>query len=165
MTDDSTAATRQFGDETAGTEPVADSRSKQVMLRAERHDTVEIVGWESPGPGENWPHEFTVAKRNETYYGPCLVLHAEVDGEDQNYRLTCPGPNTHLLLWASLTDNEGFRHSWHPIAEVRATIADVEQYNICDHCGEPLRNQWHERLSAIGACGNVDDPNGGGSRA
>lgn len=148
-----------------GTKPATDARSKQVMLRAEYRDTVEVTAWVSGGRGDGWPDEYTVTERKTTYFGPVLTLHAAVDGEDQQYRLTCPGPDTQLVLWKALLDNEGFIKSYHPIAEVRAKIVDVEQYFVCDHCGEPIQTAWHERLSAFGECENVDDPNGyGGHR-
>lgn len=134
---------------------ITEHRSKTVMLRAERHDEIEVslvVNGQT-----HVPKEYTVVRRDDTYYGPSLTLHAEVDDEDRNYMLTCPGPNTQLILWQALSGKEGeWRSGWIPIAEVTAQIDGTEQYRICDECGEPLRGIWHERLAAFGV--PHDDP-------
>lgn len=139
-----------------GTDPETNHQSKRVMIRSERHDTVEITdvvqgSWDLP-------KRYTVVQRKRTYYGPCLILYNE-DSTGVNYRLTCPGPDTQLLLWQSVGDEEGRIQTWAKVAEVQADIVDTEQYQICEHCDEPLKTLEHERLAIFGACERFDDPN------
>jgi hypothetical protein len=135
--------------------PSTTALSKRVMLDAERHDEVTIT--RALRGVTEVPEELTVIQRTDTYFGPKLMLHAEVDGEDQNWLLTCPGPQSQLILWKAVTGkHHQWRSSWIPVSEVRAKISGVEQYRICDHCGEPLRDLWHERLAVFGLCEGGD---------
>ena len=138
------------GAETVDTETVTSPKSKRVMLRAERHDEVEISLVVSGMT--KVPQRFTVVKRTETYFGPKLLLDP-VDVDSSNWMLTCPGPNTQLILWKYITGTED---KWHagrvPVSEVRARISDFESYEMCSVCGEPLKSMWHERLSVAGVC-------------
>lgn len=146
--DETTTYKKEPGADLAGTKPVADHESKKVMLRAERRDEIEITQFIHGG--SRWPTEYTVVQRTNTYYGPDLLLAGEFNGEDRNFRLSCPGPYSHLILWAYLSDADGFQHTYQPIAEVKAKIAGTEQYRLCDICGEPVRDIWHERYRAFG---------------
>lgn len=128
---------------------ITDASSKQVMLRAERKDDIEITL--VVGGKNRIPKKYTVIQRTHTYYGPKLMLHAEFEGQDLNYQLTCPGPNTQLILWRSFTGVERrWRNGWIPIAEVTARITDTKQYRLCDECGEPIKGIWHERMEVFG---------------
>lgn len=138
--------------------------SKRVMLRAERHDEIEI-GHVVNG-FNRVPERYTVVERQACFHGVVLTLHGEIDGTDYNFQLTSPGPNTQLILWMSLTAPESpWRNGWVPIAEVTAHLADVEQYNVCKHCDRPIKDAWHERLSIFGACEGLDSPEMGDSIA
>lgn len=131
--------------------------SKAVMLRAERKDEIKI-GHVVNG-FNRIPEKYTVIERQACFHGIVLTLHAEVEGTDHNFQLTCPGPNTQLILWMSLTaPGSPWRNGWVPIAEVTAHISGVKQYRNCEHCDRPIKDIWHERLSVIGACEGVDSP-------
>lgn len=137
-----------------GTEPITDYNSKKVMLRAERHDRIRITdivdAFDDKFP---IPDEFTVLERTTPYYGPRLILHAEIDETDENYFLQAAGPDTYLMLWYSITDKDGFRKSWKKLAEVKSDFADAQpQYDICPDCGYPMQTIEHERASAFGHC-------------
>jgi hypothetical protein len=143
------------GAELAGGGPVTHTGSKTVMLRAERDDEIEIL--QVVRGARNVPEESTVLRRTDAYFGPQLLLHADVDGADQNWQLTCPGPNTHLILWKANTAKDGeWRDGWVPLSEVKAKLAAVEQYRMCDVCDRPIRGMWHARLSAVEACEGVE---------
>jgi hypothetical protein len=143
------------GTETVGSEPATGYDSKTVMLRAERHDEIEITSVENGM--RNVPERFVVVRRDETYYGPSLLLDRASEDHSENYELTCPGRNSQLMLWMAVTGKDDqWRNGWMPVSEVRAKIADIEQYNECDICGDPLKDIWHERLSAVGICDEVE---------
>lgn len=132
----------------AGTKPVTDSDAKTVMLRAERHDVLERTGVVERFTSAALPRAFTVVQRTTTYYGPRLLLEAA----DANWLLTAPGPDTQLLLWREHTDDAGYRERWAHAAEITATIADTDQYDVCGQCGNPIRSAEHERLATLGEC-------------
>lgn len=128
--------------------PTTDYDSRKVMLRAERRDKIKLVGLEERYIDGQVPKSFNVVERTDTYFGPELFL--EADG--RNYLLTAPGPDTQLLLWSEIVNERDYRESWSRLAEVRAKIDDMPQYDVCDQCGYPIRSKEHERLSAIGRC-------------
>lgn len=121
--------------------PETTPESKRVMLRAERKDTIAI----EDGPIE----EATVARRTDPYFGPKLLLHHEETG---NWMLTAPGPQSQLMLWEAVTNENDFREGWEQWGEVRAGLLDTKQYDICSYCGEPIKTIDHERQSLFGAC-------------
>lgn len=140
-----------------GTAPVTDHHSKSVMLRAERNDTITISQMVNRFSNGFIPEEVTVLRRTNPYYGPQLLLHASNEGEDLNYQLTAPGPDTFLYLWGAETDSEGFRESWYKLAEVKAALKDNQpQYDICSECGEPIQSLEHEKYAAFGRCPGLD---------
>jgi len=128
------------------TEPATEYSCKEVMLRAERHDTIVVEGY----------GELTVAARTETFYGPKLEATGP-DGESA-YMLTAPGPAHDLWLWRAIETEEGFHEGWELVDEVIAEVGDVSQYDICPHCGEPLKTAEHERQAAVGMCLESGDP-------
>lgn len=143
------------GAEVIDTEPITTSSSKRVMLRAERHDEIEISLVVSGTP--QIPKKLTVMQRTETYYGPQLTCIPADSDDNTNYMLTCPGPQSQLILWKYITGTENkWRTGVVPISEVQARIDEVKQYNLCEHCGKPLKDLWHERLSALGLCEKID---------
>ncbi|WP_337653258.1 hypothetical protein [Halomontanus rarus] len=111
-------------------------QSKKVMMRAEHTDVIDVDGL----------GECTVVKRDQTYYGPRLRI--EPVGGGEQYVLHAPGPRSALQLSAS----DGT-----PLRSVSAELEGVKQYDICLHCGEPLRSVEHRRRSVTGTC------TGGGS--
>lgn len=137
--------------ETGGhTEPITEYRSKMVMLRAERHDTIQILDVEVRfDHARDIPSEATVVKRTTPYFGPKLVL----DAGEEPFLLTAPGPESQLLLWTGQYTGTGDREGWQKLAEVTAQFADDQpQYDLCPECGEPLQTVEHERKAAIGRC-------------
>lgn len=130
------------------TGPTTDYASRNVMLSAERRDTIEIESIEQRFTQVNIPEDLEVVERTTTYFGPELLLQSN----DSNFLLTAPGPDCQLLLWSEVVNERGYRQEWGRLAEVRASIAETLQYEICDQCGYPIRTEEHERLSAIGRC-------------
>lgn len=121
------------------------------MLRAERKDSI-IISKLAPEDGNNItvPENLKIIQRKETYFGPALL---SVDNEGINYKITAPGPDSHLLLWKSNTDKEGFCESWDPIAEIKARFTDdLPQYDICPKCKKPIKTAEHERLAIFDRC-------------
>lgn len=138
-----------------GTEPITDSRSKQVMIAGERRDNIEIVEIVETFEEEKiLPGSLTIVRKTSTYYGPELMLHAEQNG-DQNYLLTAPGPDSYLLLWKANTDGRDIRRSYSIIAEVKAKLMEDSTYELCPDCGQPFKTIEHERAAAIGQCPNI----------
>ena len=135
-------------------EPVTEYDSKIVMLRAERHDIIEIENVVTElTPRIEVPDKPAVEKRTSTYYGPKLLL----ESSGSSYLLTSPGPDTQLLLWVAETGPDGFRKKWIKTAEVTAKFADERpQYDLCSVCGEPLQSLEHEREAAFGTCPNTE---------
>ncbi len=130
------------------TGPTTGYSSRKVMLRSERRDQISIDSIEQRFSDAEIPDCLTVVERTNTYFGPELLL---AEG-DQNYLLTAPGPDTHLLLWREIVNDRGFRQQWSRIAEVQAIIDDTTPYEVCDQCGYPIRTEEHERLSTLGRC-------------
>lgn len=128
--------------------PTTDHASRQVMLRAERRDSIVITEIEQRFDSSSIPSKYTVVQRTETYFGPELLLAAD----DRNFLLTAPGPDAHLLLWSEHVNEREYRTNWDRSAEVRASIDETPQYELCDQCGKPLRSEEHERLSLLGRC-------------
>lgn len=139
------------------TESVTTYDSKMVMLRAERHDQVDILSVETKlHSGRTVPESLTVVRRTDPYFGPKLLL----DGASENYLLTAPGPDTQLLLWCGEFADDGLRRGWQKLAEVTARFDDEQpQYDLCPMCGEPLKTLEHEREAAFGMCPNTDETN------
>lgn len=135
-------------------EPITDYHSKMVMLRAERHDNIQILDVVTRlSFDEDVPSEATVVKRTTPYFGPKLTLVAK----DRNYLLTAPGPDTQLLLWYPNFLEDGERYGWHKLAEVTAEFAnDQPQYDLCPECGEPMQTIEHERKAAVNSCPGPD---------
>lgn len=131
-------------------EPVTNYCSKMVMLRSERHDEITISEVVTQLRRDVViPSEVTVVQRQCPYFGPKLLLHAD----EENYLLTAPGPDTHLLLWSPQYDEHGERYGWNKLAEVKAQfIDDQPQYDLCSECGQPMQTLEHERKSAVGRC-------------
>jgi hypothetical protein len=107
------------------------------MLRAERGDTIEISG-----------DKYEVFQRTDPYFGPKLKLR----GPNGDAMLTCPAPDTQLMLWEAVVDADGFRMGWERVGETTAELVDTKQYDICEKCGEPLKTVEHRRRAIIGAC-------------
>lgn len=128
--------------------PTTDHDSRKTMLRAERRDIIKIIEIERRFDGTDIPDQYTVVQRSETYFGPELLLAAN----DRNFLLTAPGPDTHLLLWTDRVTDQEYRTNWARSAEVRVTIDETPQYEVCNQCGYPIRSEEHERLSVIGRC-------------
>lgn len=146
-----------------GTEPVTEGSSKTVMLQAGRRDEIHITAVVDRFiDGVDIPGTVSVIKRQHTYYGPELMVHAERDGEDYNYLLTAPGPDAHLLFWVSESeeDEEGrrWRKKWKVGAEVTAMLSeDPPKYSFCRDCGEPIQTLQHEREAAFGFCSRAQE--------
>lgn len=150
-----TTATSLISREHPETEPITEHRSKLVMIRAERHDRIEIESVKTRFRSDRLiPDDLTVARRTDAYFGPKLLL----DNGTENYLLTAPGPETQLLLWCSEFADDGLQRGWQKLAEVTATFTDEQpQYDLCPMCGDPLKTLEHEREAAFGMCPNVDD--------
>ncbi len=138
------------------TKPVTDHESKTVMLQAQRGDNITIKEVVDRYDEVDIPDFLTVIERSAVYFGPELKLHAKRDGVDFNYLLTSPGPDAHLILWASNVevDDDGsrWRRGWYQAAEVTAKVHGVRQYEFCNVCGEPMETIQHERESVLGMC-------------
>lgn len=137
-----------------GTEPETDYDSQTVMLAAERHDEIMITDVVTSFTDEAViPNRISVITQSQTYYGPSLLVHAELDGEDHNYLLTAPGPSSQLHLWAGDGPIEGKRRRWVAVAEVKAALATEQPpYRKCPQCGELIRTIEHERESVLSNC-------------
>lgn len=135
-------------------EPVTEYDSKMIMLRAERHDDIEIEEViEEIDSTSSIPDSYSVTQRTNTYYGPKL----EMKSRQSDFMLTAPGPDAHLLLWKAKTNADGFRQSWCKLAEVKAKFGESQpQYDLCPYCGEPLKTLDHERDSAVGRCSRTE---------
>lgn len=131
-------------------EPVTEYASKKVMVGSERGDCILISEAVETAPEIEVPLRLEVIRTIETYYGPELLL---VGHSGQNFKLTAPGPDTHLLLWTAETNEDGFCEGWNPVAEVVAEFGQsMTTYDFCDSCGEPIRSIEHERVALIGEC-------------
>jgi len=130
--------------------PVTEYDSKMVMLRAERHDEIQILEVVTRlRQGVDIPSEATVVKRTDPYFGPKLVLSTN----EQNFLLTAPGPDSQLLLWIGNYLDDGDRFGWKKAAEVTAQFADDQpQYDLCPECGQPMQTIEHQRKASVGRC-------------
>lgn len=140
-----------------GTEPVTDYDSQTVMLAAERHDNIHITDIVTSFTDEvAMPDRVSVIAQSQTYYGPSLLVHADLNGEDHNYLLTAPGPSSQLYLWAGDGPIEGKRRRWVAVAEIKAALATEQPpYRKCPQCGELIRTIEHERESVLDNCSRV----------
>ena len=130
-----------------------DSKSKTVMIAAERGDQIRITGVISSGNSRKVPHELEVLQRTEPYYGPKLLTYAPVTGEERNFLFTAPGPNTQLQLWREDVSEDGKRKGWHEFVEVTASLEPEQPpFERCDQCGEVIRSIQHERAALSGQC-------------
>lgn len=137
-----------------GTEPITSHDSQTVMIAAERNDQINIQEIVSRFSNDyQFPDEVTVIQRVDTYHGPELLVHAELDGIDWNYLISAPGRHAHLYLWVGDGPVDGKRRTWEAIAEIKASLA-VEQppYEICPDCGELIQTIQHEREAISGNC-------------
>jgi hypothetical protein len=144
------------------TDPVADHDSKTVLTRGETGDRIRVT--EVHRGMRRIPEQFEVAKRTNTYFGPALALtvpddyHGDHADSDHGYRLTCPGPDSHALLWRSVTDPEGFVYSRAKIAKVSVEISKLSGYDVCEQCEEPIQDPMHRTLAKLGECpGGMND--------
>lgn len=144
--------TRSKGEMDSGG-PDTDSDSKTVMLTAERGDIINITQVLSQKGEFAIPDELEVIQQTETYYGPKLFTYASIEGQNRNFLLTAPGPNSQLRLWTEDLSSRGKREGWTEGAEVTASLA-VEQppYERCSECGEVIRTVEHERAALSGQC-------------
>jgi NADH pyrophosphatase NudC (nudix superfamily) len=128
-----------------------DPESKEVMLRAERADCILIKETKSLLADRDVPEKATVVQRNDTYFGPKLMLDTEIPS--QAFHLTAPGPTSNLLLWDATVSEAGYRGDWMKLAKVSVEFAsDQTRYRICPHCGDPLKTIEHERQAANRSC-------------
>lgn len=142
-------------------ETVADNDSKTVLLRGEHGDRIRVTEVHTG----MWriPEYFEVAKRKNTYHGPVLDLKVpdDYDGEyanDHAYQLTCPGKDSHPILWRAVTDAEGRPQSRSKISKVSVEIHNLSGYDICGQCEEPIQDPMHRRLAQVGQCpGGMND--------
>lgn len=140
-------------------ETATDHQSRRVMLEAVPNDIVQIT---SVHEGmHRIPEKFEVVKRTNTYHGPSIQLLPEDTDEwgRRTYELTCPDRFSQLILWRAVTDTEGFIYNWSKIAKISAEIFNVAKYDICEGCGEPIKDPMHRSLAMIGQCnGQLDTP-------
>lgn len=134
------------------TKPVADSRSKKTLLEATTGDLIQVRKVHS-GMWKT-PEKFEVTGRTNTYFGPVLKLKApdDYEGEQHGYELTCPGPDSHPLVWKAVTDPDGFVQSRSKVAKVSVEIFNVAGYDFCDQCGDPIKDPMHRSLAMTGQC-------------
>lgn len=135
-------------------DPETDTESKTVVIASERHDIIEITNVVTRyEPEEVIPSEFSVVRREQRYYGPELLLYSEIEGTDQNFLLTAPGPTEQLRLWAAQKTDADQRSGWVVVADVQVALsAEQAPYESCEQCGEKIRTIEHERMSALGRC-------------
>lgn len=126
--------------------------SQEVMLRAERCDTIIVTDVMRCDADIELPQSYDVVQRTETYFGPELMLEAA----QCNYLLIAPGPDRQLDLYIDTSDH-GEPRSWKRIAEITAEIDETPSYDLCPQCGNPLRSVYHERMAAIGRCPGAAD--------
>lgn len=143
--------TRRKMDDSA---PTTENISKSLMIKATRGDEISITDVvEHIEPQFEIPEQLEMVRRTDTYYGPKL----EAKSDDASYLITAPGPNVQLLLWKAVTDDEGYLIKWDQIGEIKADFTDeIPQYDICQKCGEPIKNVEHERLAAFDSCSGLD---------
>lgn len=159
LSDDSNRNEGDGGFATTGRElddlrPTTTHDSKTVVLAAERGDRIEIGSTiEVFHGGQEIPESVTAVKRNSTYYGPKLLVQAEIKNVDRNYLLTAPGPASELMLWGGETTTGDGISSWYQLAEVQARLAEEQtSFEICPQCNNPVRSIEHERMASLGMC-------------
>jgi len=122
-----------------------DHSTKRVFMRAEHGDTIQITNVLSSKDEPSIPSEFTVVKRDLTYFGPKLRIDPHTD--DDQYRMTIPGPDSEAVLWYQSN------FEWREMATVSVDFSgSYPQYDICSHCNEPLSTVEHRRRSVLGVC-------------
>lgn len=137
-----------------GLQPTTSSDSKLVMLAAERRDRIVVNSTiEKFFEGDEVPDSLTIFKRSSTYYGPKILAHAQISGEEHNFLITAPGPASELILWAAETDEDNYRKGWYRLAEVEASLAeDQPSFEVCPQCNSPIRSVEHERMASLEMC-------------
>lgn len=130
--------------------PETEYESKMVMLRAERHDRIQVLDVVTRlQHGVKIPSKLRVVKRSTPYFGPKLIL----SDDHQQFQLTAPGPDSQLLLWRAHDVGSGERYGWEKIAEVTVQFADDQpQYDLCPECGQPMQTIEHQRKAAVNRC-------------
>jgi hypothetical protein len=159
LSTDSAVANQGIGTETNPivNGPITDSDSKTVMVAAERGDEIHISEVISKVEGMEIPDEFSVIQRTDTYYGPKLFVHSRVEGEERNFLLTAPGPDSQLRLWTEEMSSTDKRKGWSKAAEVTAVLpAEQPPYGRCEECGELIRSVEHERAALTGNCNRAE---------
>lgn len=133
-------------------ETVADHRSKKALLRAEPEATLQVTAVHAGM--QRIPEKLVVVRRSNTYYGPKIHLRAAIedDSDADGFLLTCPGPDSHPILWRSVTDSEGFVHTRSKVAKVSVEVFNVAGYDVCEQCEEPITDPLHRALAAAGQC-------------
>lgn len=134
------------------TETQTGHRSKTVMLEGVPKDTIKIT--EVHEGMHRIPEKLQIGRRTNTYYGPTLKLWPtdDWDGEDHVFELTCPDRFSHLILWRGVTDDEGYVYNWAKVSKVSAEIFNVDGYDICEGCGEPIKDPMHRSMALFGQC-------------
>lgn len=142
------------GSELSGLRPTTSASSKMVVLAAERGDRIKVCSKiREIQSGQELPDVVTVLRRNSTYYGPKLLVHAEIRDVDHNYLITAPGPASELMVWGAETDDDKYRKGWYRLAEIEAQLADDQPtFDVCPQCNNPVRSNEHERMASIGMC-------------
>jgi len=122
-----------------------DIHTRRVFRRAERNDPIIIEEIVERFEDKDIPEDFEVIRRQQTYFGQKFYI--EVTEGTEQYKLTIQDMHTEAILWKQ------FNMEWNPIAEVIVKLGDdLPQYDICDHCGEPIKTATHEQASVIGNC-------------
>ena len=117
--------------------------TKRVFLRANMDDPIEITTVRESYTDRSLPTSLTVINRQETYFGPKFT----VEGSQEQWLLTSPGPNTEAILWQRI-DME-----WTKAAEVSIEIGDdLPQVKVCLHCGESITTPEDRQASFLGTC-------------
>lgn len=141
------------GSELDSTKCVASPSSKTALLEGCAKDTIRIT--EVVSGMRAIPERFKIVRRTNTYFGPQLWLQAPDDYDGPNaqaFRLTCPGPDSHPVLWKGVTSDNGGIHSWSKVAKVQVEIFNVAGYDMCESCGEPIKSPMHRSAAMMGAC-------------
>lgn len=133
-------------------ECVASSQDKDVMLRAEPKDIIEITSVHSGA--RRIPERLKVVRRTNTFHGPVINASAadEFDGQEHNWEFTIPGPKSHIVLWKAVTNHDGFVQTRVRYSTVSATIRNVAAYDVCKQCGEPIKDPMHRSAALFGHC-------------
>lgn len=133
-------------------ENVADASSRKALLETEHGDTIAVT--EVHSGARRIPEQLEVAQRTNTYFGPKIDLKAdeEFEGDVHGWTLICPDWKSHAVLWKAVTDHDNFVQDRIRYATVSVDLRDVTQYDICESCGEPIRDPFHRSMAIIGAC-------------